>query len=128
MDKVPPLPESEEWTPYEPTGGQYRATHALEHREQPMQPWREFLQDAGPSTAEKRPIFPSSKVSIPKHFADLQRQSVLSTPLYITPAPLVPPTPNLSVPPSIPGSTYWHTVALPFGYTPNSGLPDLPDI
>ena len=70
MDKVPPLPEPEEWTPYKPTGGQYGATHTLEHGEQPTQPWREFLQDAGPSTAKKRPTSPSSEVSIPKHFAD----------------------------------------------------------
>ena len=127
-DEVPPLPEPEAWTPYEPTGGQYRATHALEHGEQPTGPWREFLQDAGPSTAEKRPTSPSSEVSVPKHFVGSERQSIPSTPAYVTPAPLVPPTPNLSVPPSAPGSTYRHTVALPFGYTPNSGLPELPDV
>ena len=127
-DEVPPLPEPEEWTPYEPTGGQYGATHALEHGEQPTGPWREFLQDAGPSTAEKRPTSPSSEVSVPKHFADSQRQSIPSTLAYVTPAPSFPPTPNLSVPPSAPSSTYRHTVALPFGYTPNSGLPELPDV
>ena len=117
-----PLPISK------PTGGQYRATHALEHREQPTQPWREFPQDAGLSTAKKRPTSPNSKVSVPKHFADSQRQSVPSTPLYVMPAPSIPPTPNLSVLPSVPGSTYQHTVALPFGYTPNSRLPELPDV
>jgi len=128
MEEVPPLPEPEEWMPYEPTGGRYGATHALEHGEQPTQPWREFLQGEGPSTTEKRPTSPSSEVSIPKHFADSQRRSVPSTPLHVTPSPSVPPTPNPSAPPSAPGSIYRHTVALPFGYTPNSGLPELPDI
>jgi len=126
--KSPPPPKPEEWKPYEPTGGKYGTMYALEHGEQLTEPWKQFHEEAGPSTVEKRPVSPTSKVSTPKHFVGSERQTILSTPVYVTPAPSLPPTPNLSNLPTAPDSTQQHTVALPFGYIPTLGLPEPPDI
>ena len=126
IEPPPPPPPPKEWKPYEPTGGRYPATYALKHGEQLTEPWKQFHEEAGPSTVEKRPVSPISEVCTPKHFIGSERQTIPSTPAYITPAPSVPPTPNLSNPPSAYGSTQRHTVALPFRYSPLSGLPELP--
>ena len=126
VEQPPPPPPPKEWKPYEPTGGRYLATYTLKHGEQLTEPWRQFHEEAGPSTVEKRPVSPTSEVSTPKHFVGSERQTIPSTPAYITPAGSIPPSPNISNPPSAPASTYRHTVALPFGYFPLSGLPELP--
>jgi len=126
IEPPPPLPPPKEWKPYEPTGGRYLATYALKHGEQLTEPWKQFHAEAGPSTVEKRPVSLTSKVSTPKHFIGSEKQTILSTPAYVTLASSVPPTPNLSAPPSTLGSAQRHTVALPFGYSPHSRLPELP--
>jgi len=130
MEDIPlsiePPPPPKEWKPYKPTGGRYLATYALKHGEQLTEPWKKFHEEAGPSTVEKRPVSPTSEVSTPKHFVGSERQTIPSTPAYVTPAGSVPPSPNVSNLPSAPRSTYQHTVALPFGYSPLSGLLELP--